>query len=377
LIEESRNWYLEMKNKKVLIILNDLSGGGAERIFVNIANDFTDTGLETELLLGKKQGVYFDALKGKIPVHELKAVSLFQYVKRLPAFLKNTDYTHIFTASDYISVATVIAKKKIKLPAKIIATLHYNLPYQLSILPLPQRAWIKYLNRQYISKADEIVAVSNGVKDGFRKTVGDDKSNHLKTIYNPVFDDSLYKKGREEIEEDYFEKGKTTLINVARLEGQKNQQLLINAFQIAFRQNNNLQLLIIGTGSLEKELRNQIDELGLQDKIYLLGFKQNPFAYIAKSDLFVLSSSYEGLPTVIIEALASGVNVVSTDCPSGPDEILEHGKYGWLAENNNAGSLAASIEKALLNKYNPGFLQERAILFHKKNIIPQYLGLIN
>ncbi|HKB43999.1 MAG TPA: glycosyltransferase [Chitinophagaceae bacterium] len=363
-----------MKGKKVLIILNDLIGGGIQRIFVNIANDFAEAGLETELLLGKKYGVYFDMLKPGIPVHELNAVNLFQYIRKLPAFLKDKDYTHIFTASDYISVATVLAKKKLKFPAKIIATLHYNLPYQLSIIPQTQRAWIKYLNRHYISKADEIVAVSNGVADGFRKIVGNRKTDNLRTIYNPVFDDSLYAMALEKVEEDYFEKGMITLINVARLQEQKNQRLLINAFQILSRQKDNLQLLIAGTGALEQELRNQINELGLQEKIYLIGFKQNPFAYIAKSDLFVLSSSSEGLPTAIIESLALGINVVSTYC--GAEEILEDGKFGWLAENNNAELLAAGIKNALLHKHDTKFLQERAMLFHKKNIIPQYFDLI-
>jgi glycosyltransferase involved in cell wall biosynthesis len=366
-----------MGRKKVLIIINDLGGGGAERVFVNLANGFAKAGVETEFLLGRKRGVYLDILKPGLPVHELKASNLFQYIRKLPAFLKNKDYNHIFTASDYISLAAILAKRRLKLDAKVIATLHYNLWFNLSTLPLLQRVWIKFFNRRYISKADQIVAVSYGVADGFRKTVKDENCHQLKVIYNPVFDNTIYEGGREAVAEDIFLNGRTTLISVGRLDENKNQKLLIDAFELLRVKNDHLQLIILGTGSSEKDIEKKIVSLNLRDKVRLLGFKQNPYAYISKSDLLVLSSLSEGLPTVIIEALALGVNVVSTNCPSGPDEILEHGKYGWLSVNNDAASLAANIEKALLNKHNAEFLQEKAQVFHKKNIISEYLELLD
>ena len=366
-----------MNTKKILFILNDLTGGGAERVFVNIANNFTEQGIGTEILLGRQEGVYLDILDPAIAIYELRASNFYQYFRKLRRFLRDNNYTHIFTASNYISAATILAKKKLKFPAKIIATLHYDLPYQLSILPLPQRILVKYLNKEFISKADKIVAVSKGVAEGFIKIIGVDERSDVKVIFNPVFDDSIYQKGREKIAEGIFDKGKITLINAGRLEEQKNHRLLIRAFQLLLANRENMQLLIIGQGSLDQELKNLVNELGLERNVHLIGFKQNPYAYMAQSDLFVLSSSFEGLPTVLIEAMALGVNVVSTDCPSGPAEILEQGKYGWLAKNNDAVSLATAIEQGLMNRKDASFLQERAKLFHKKNIIPQYVDLLN
>ena len=366
-----------MAQKKVLIILDDLSGGGAERIFVNIANDFKAQGIETEFLLGKKRGVYFDILQKDIPVHELNANNFYQYLKKMPAFLKNRSYTHIFTATHYVSAAAVLAKRRLRLPVKIIATLHYNLPYQLSILRLPQRIWMKFINSFFLKRADEVVAVSYGVAKGFQVGTGVRRSPEIKVIYNPVFDDSIFSKGAEPVGDDFFVDRKVTLINVGRIAEQKNPQLLVKAFQLVQQQRDDVQLLMIGSGPLEPEIKKLIDELKLGDKIHLPGFRQNPFAYIARSDLFVLSSSWEGLPTVLIEALALGVNVASTDCPSGPDEILGQGEYGWLAKNNDAVSLAKAITNALANKKEPSFLKERAMFFHRKNIIPQYINLLN
>jgi glycosyltransferase involved in cell wall biosynthesis len=365
-----------MNNKKVLIILDDLSGGGAERIFVNIANEFVLQGIDTEFLLGQKKGVYFDILEKTIIVHDLGAKSFYDYIKKVRSFLKGKPYTHIFTATHYISSAAVLAKRRLKHPAKILATLHYNLPYQLSILRLPQRLWMKYLNGFFLKRADEVIAVSHGVAEGFQKGTGI-KRPDIKVIYNPVFDDSIYEKAAENVNSPILKNGRVTLINVGRFAEQKNPKLLVNAFQLLFRERRDIQLLMIGQGALEPEIKELVRQMELEDRIHFPGFQQNPFAYIARSDLFVLSSIYEGLPTVLIEALALGVNVVSTDCPNGPDEILGHGEYGWLAENNNVVSLANAINTALANKKEPSLLKERAMYFHKKNIIPQYLNLLD
>jgi glycosyltransferase involved in cell wall biosynthesis len=367
---------MAVKNKKVLIILDDLSGGGAERIFVNIANDFNRQGVDTEFLLGKKQGVYFDILEKGTVVHELQAKGFYDYIKKIRSFLKDKPYTHIFTATHYISAAAVLAKKKLKHPAKILATLHYNLPYQLDILPLPQRLWMKYLNGYFLKRADEVIAVSQGVAEGFQKGTGI-KRPGIKVIYNPVFDDSIYEKAAENVDHPFFSNGKKTLIYVGRFAEQKNPALLVNAFQLALEERNDIQLLMIGQGALEPEIKRMIRDMQLDDRIDLPGFQRNPFAYISRSDLFVLSSIYEGLPTVLIEALALGINVVSTDCPNGPDEILGQGVYGWLAKNNDAVSLANAIKNALSNPKKSFLLKERAMYFHKKNIIPQYLNLLN
>jgi glycosyltransferase involved in cell wall biosynthesis len=365
-----------MRDKKVLIILDDLSGGGAERIFVNIANEFVSQGIDTEFLLGQKKGVYFDILEKSIVVHDLDAKSFYDYIKKLRSFLKGKPYTHIFTATHYISSAAVLAKKRLKHTAKILATLHYNLPYQLSILRLPQRLWMKYLNGFFLKRADEVIAVSQGVAEGFQKGTGI-KRPDIKVIYNPVFDDSIYEKAAEDVANPVFNNGKKTLIYVGRFAEQKNPALLVKAFQLVLKERNDIQLLMIGQGGLEPEIKKMIRDLQLEDNIHLPGFQKNPFAYIARSDLFVLSSIYEGLPTVLIEALALGVNVVSTDCPNGPDEILGQGVYGWLAKNNDADSLASAIKNALANPKKHFLLKERAMYFHKKNIIPEYLNLLN
>ena len=126
--------------------------------------------------------------------------------------------------------------------------------------------------------------------------------------------------------------------------------MLIEAAKIVNENNNNWVLRILGKGPKEKKLKRLIKKYNLQDKVKLIGFKSNPFKYMAASDVFILSSLFEGFGHVIVESLASGTPVLATDCPSGPAEILKNGEYGWLVQNNNEVEMANKIIELLNNK---------------------------
>lgn len=363
-----------MKKTKILFILNDLGGGGAEKVFIHIANGFKSQGVEVEMLLAENQGVYFDLVDPAIPLHILGAKSFLGVLRKLPSFLKRRKYTHVFTAFDYISAATIITNRRLKHKFITITTLHYNLPYQLSILPWANRIWLQYLNKYIIAKADKLVCVSNGVGQGF-KEVAQKSDLQIQTIYNPVVESALFDFAKEEIENDYG--SMDYLITIGRLNDQKNQKSLLYAFQLVLQQKPKLHLLILGAGPKEIDLKNTCRDLAIQHNVHFLGFQSNPFKYLVRAKLFVLSSDYEGLGNVIIEALALGINVVSTDCPSGPSEILVNNKYGWLSEMKNPVDLAKKINMALEHPKLPSFLQERSKLFETNRIVMQYLTLLD
>lgn len=366
-----------MGNKRILMILNNLNGGGAERVTVIIANSFVEEGYRVTMLLGKKEGVYFDLLDQRVLVHELNAVSFISYISRLTGYLRKEKYSHIFTASDYISAAAIIVKKALRLKAKVIATLHYNLATNLRNIPPAPRLVFRTLNKNIIAKADRIIAVSTGVRDGFLSVTGTQYAGKTEVIYNPAFDDRIYAKALEPAPTGIFRPGLKTIISVGRLDANKNHALLINAFALLTQSRSDLQLVIIGDGVLKASLSRMAKEKKLGDKVFFTGFLQNPFAFMAKSDLFVLPSLSEGLPTVLVEALALGLNVVSTDCPSGPAEILDNGNYGWLTVNNDVDSMANGISAALDHPKDAGLLRERAQTFHRKNVMTHYFTMVN
>lgn len=368
--------YNQYRKPNVLFILQDFARGGAERVFVNIANGLFDRGINVKFIVGKKTGTYIDILNPNIEITEIHTNNLIQTLRVLPKIFNEENYTHIFTASDKFSVSAVIIKKLYKIKSKIICTLHYDLPYQISILPFLNRVYLTLTNRYIISKADTIVAVSNGVRESFQK-VAKRTIDHLITIYNPVFDDGIFKSSTEKVDEKIFFNNNKTLISIGKLTNTpKNQELLIKAFYILSKTEEKLQLIFLGEGEDKNKYIELTDNLGVSDRVHFLGFKTNPYKYIINSDLLVLSSDTEGFGNVIVEALALGVNVVSTDCPSGPKEILENGRFGFLAPVNDPIKLAEAIQKALKSPIDGNLLKTYAQKFSSLNIIEKYFDLL-
>jgi glycosyltransferase involved in cell wall biosynthesis len=151
----------------------------------------------------------------------------------------------------------------------------------------------------------------------------------------------------------------------------------LHAFALVQNEMPALSLLILGEGSLKEELLQLTCSLGINKKVHFLGFKDNPYSYLKNAKCFVLSSLYEGLPTVIIEALSLGINVVSTNCPSGPYELLEEGKIGWLSEINNKEQLAFNIVQAIKAPFNKEILIKAAQPYFVENASEKYRAILS
>lgn len=362
-----------MSDKKILLVIQDLDYGGAEKVFISLANGFAKEGHTVCILLGKRTGVYFDLVDAAVVIEDIDAITLLDYCRKLPGFLKNREFSHVFTAFDYISVAMYLIKKWKRYNFRFIATLHYDLPCQLSIIPKVNKVWLSWINKTFIAKADKLISVSKGVGRGFEKVIGKHMEN-LQTIYNPVFSDAIFRYGAEPLDEPL--KGKKNIIFLGRLAEQKAPLFLLQAFSLVQKKLPDVHLYIVGDGPLRSEMEEYLAQNKLTGVVHLVGFDPNPYKFLSKGNLLVLSSVYEGLGNVIIEALALGINVVSTDCPSGPSEILDNGKYGWLSPVNNADELSYNIIEALDNPMDSKILQTRADLFKESKIVKEYLTLL-
>jgi glycosyltransferase involved in cell wall biosynthesis len=195
-------------------------------------------------------------------------------------------------------------------------------------------------------------------------------------IYNPsVMASEVLEKAKSPLDHPWFKPDQPpVLIAIGRLEQQKDYPTMIKAFA-EVRQAQPARLLILGEGRDRISLEKLIKEYGLDQDVSLPGFVSNPYAYLSRADLFVLSSRWEGLPTVLIEALCCGTQVVSTDCPSGPREILKDGKYGRLTPVGDVGALAAAINLSLKN-HAPGPPIESWQPYELGTIVDQYTNLL-
>jgi glycosyltransferase involved in cell wall biosynthesis len=220
--------------------------------------------------------------------------------------------------------------------------------------PIKECIWYLRMRMLYPS-ADAVVAVSNGVAQDLKKNAGLSPSL-LRVIPNPVITPELISKSQEPQDHPWFTEGAApVLLGVGRLTRQKDFPTLLRAFALV-RKSRPCRLMILGEGQDRASLESLTAELGIRDDVTMPGFVDNPYAYMSKSALLVLSSRWEGSPNVLTEALALGTPVVSTDCPSGPEEILDHGRFGPLVPMGHPDAMAhailttlhAPLEKSLL-----------------------------
>ncbi len=359
--------------KNVLFVLNNLNGGGAERVIVNIANGFVKNGIEVHLLLGKNEGPYSTLLHPKITLHELNTTSLLGYVIKLFPFLKGKKYSHIFTASDYTAAALNIVQLFSKRKFKIICTIHYDIEKQIATYPIKSQILTKLIYKFLLVKADWIIGVSDALVCTIKNFIKNDKIKVIR-IYNPVFDDTIFELAKDSTNQEV--KHKYTIISIGRLDKGKNQQLLIEAVNILIKKGFDILVYLIGEGSERSNLENLIHQYQLEEHVILLGYQNNPFKYLNQADLLVSSSNYEGFGNTIVEALALGINVLSTNCSGGPMEILNHGEYGWICDVDDSVDMSMKMEVALKNPKSKAILMQRATLYHADCIIQQYLNLI-
>jgi glycosyltransferase involved in cell wall biosynthesis len=191
-----------------------------------------------------------------------------------------------------------------------------------------------------------------------------------------VITPEVREKARARLQHPWFETGQPPVVlAVGRLTKQKDFPLLIRAFaQVC--QKRRARLIILGEGPDRPLLEAQVSELGLEDEVALPGFVENPYAYMSRAALYVLSSQWEGLPTVLIEALYCGAPVVATDCPSGPREILANGRYGALVPMGDVSALAQAIEAGLAGK-TPSPTAESWQPYALETVVDQYIRLLS
>ncbi len=361
--------------KKVLFILDNFDGGGAERVFANIANGFVNNNITVEFLLGQKKGVYLKSLNKAIPVMEVGGTSFASYLGNFPRIFTKNNYTHIFTASHYAGAAAIISKKITQISGKIYLTHHYAHPQSRQLKHLKGDAVLKLIHVFITPFADKIIAVSNGSLAWLRKFSHHDLPQAT-FIYNPVFDDTIYEMAAERVCFPVETVNKIVLLNVGRLAEQKDQITLIKAF-CHFRQTYpDALLFILGEGPMRSVLEAHIKVKNLGDSVFLMGFQPNPYKWMATCDVFILSSIFEGFGNVLVEAMALGKTVVSTNCPSGPEEILNGGEYGYLCPVEDPMSLSNAISKAIKSPLDKDVIRATCQQYKINEIVKKYIELL-
>ena len=236
-------------------------------------------------------------------------------------------------------------------------------------------ALVPFLARRFYRYADGIIAVSQGVADDLAE-VAKIPRERITVIYNPVVTDEMLAAARKPADHPWFDaKDRPIVLAVGNLAKVKDFPTLLRAFR-SLQHHFDARLVILGDGPERAALEVQIKTLGLEGDVALPGFVDNPYAFMARSDVLVMSSAVEGFGNVLVEALACGCPVVSTDCPSGPSEILADGDFGSLVEIGDDDAMAAAIAKTLEAPVERERLRARAAVFSADRAVDRYLDLI-
>jgi glycosyltransferase involved in cell wall biosynthesis len=353
----------------------DLTVGGAEQVVVNIVNGLADRGYPAELVLSERKGELLSQVASGISIVELppkpaQPLGVATHLPALTVYLSRKEPTVLFTHLTQASVVALSAKRLLDVETAVIPTHHAasGVSTDRSI----KRTAVRQLTRRLYPSADRIIAVSKCVGD----TVAADLSvdpRRISVLHNPVEVASIQKQAATPVDHKWIEDDDTDVVLfVGRIADQKDLRTWLRAFKTVHAQHPDLRGVIVGQGPRRNDIIEYAAELGLDDIVSVPGYVDNPFRYMAQASVFLLSSHSEGLPTVLIEALACGCPIVSTECPCGPREILGDGRYGGLAPVGDVDRLAESVVAQLDDPVPSETLRRRAMDFSPDSILDDY-----
>ncbi len=363
-----------MIGNRIALLLPDLRGGGAERVAVNLANGFAQRGYAVDMVLLTATGVFLTELQPEIRVIDLQVRRLRGALMPLMRYLRQVRPDAALASMWPLTVIALWARSLIRAPTRVVVAEHTTWSRDQITSSTFGRWQVRTTMHHVFPQADGIVAVSQGAADDLARFANLDR-NAITVIYNPVVGHEIPPVSGSMAPTEWWSGTHRRILAVGNLSPIKDYTTLLAAFA-QLRQQVDARLLILGEGSCRLAMEAQARRLGIEGSLFMPGFAKEPSSYCQRTDLHVLSSEGEGFGNVIVEALAAGTPVVSTDCQSGPREILCGGKFGRLVPVGNAMALATAMAESLAAQHDFAALRARAQDFSIDKAVDQYEKLL-
>jgi glycosyltransferase involved in cell wall biosynthesis len=362
---------------RIAIFVPTLLGGGAERVMMTLANAFAARGYAVDLVLAVAEGPYLSQVSDSVHIVDLKAGRVIMALWPLLRYLRRHRPVAMLSAMTHSNVVALLARALACVPTRLVVSERSTITVDSSLAHGGVARLLYALVPLLYPRADGIVAVSQASANDLVGFAGLAASS-VEAIYNPFDLQRIKILAAATLTHHWFAAGQPPVVlAIGRLTEQKDFSNLIRAFA-RLRDSRPARLMILGEGELRSELEAQADSCGLtMEDIQMPGFVANPFAYLAHCGVFVLSSRWEGLPGVLIEAMACGAPVVATDCPSGPHEILEGGRWGSLVPVGDEDALVKAIDESLVtSRAQLPDVRKRAEDFELERAVARYLAVL-
>lgn len=358
----------------IAFFLQNLDGGGAERAIVALTGEIARQGYAVDLVLGDADSDYHSEISSAVHVHDFATRSQLLVFVRLIAYLRHRKPMVVMSALDLPNIMSVVAARIAGYKGRTIISQRAVVAASQTELAPPRRILTAFLQRVCFPRADALICNSHAAANEVRKLLGV-PADRIVTIHNAVDADRINRLASEEIVGGFLSKNRAPMIvSVGTLTRRKDMETLIKAFQIVKAQRR-VSLAIIGKGPEQHRIESLISDLGLDEDVHLAGFDANPYKWVAAAAVFVSSSTGEGFPNVIAEALALGRSIVATDCPGDTAELLGHGRWGRLVPVGDPGHMADAILAALDDPIPPDG-RIRAAEFSPSKTASAYLNVL-
>ena len=359
----------------VAVFHTHLEIGGVERVLTNLVGELDDRGHRVDLLLVSETGAFRPEIPESVRTVELErgwapGIGVYASVLPLARYLRRVRPDAVLAAKPNPNVVTLLARRLASVPTRAVVSFHGMTSDQIEHADEVRHALKTELSKYVYPWADATVAVSEDVKTDAAETLGLSEGD-ISVIHNPVVTPELLAKSERPVDHPWFDNEVPVVLAAGRLHPYKNYSLLVEAFA-RLRRRTDARLLILGDGQTRPELEALVAELGVGSDVSLPGSTDNPYPYMRQASVLAVSSFSEALPSTLVEAMACGCPVVSTNCSSGPREILNHGEFGPLVPVGDPDALADAILSTLRDPPNPARLRERAADFSAETVVRDY-----
>jgi glycosyltransferase involved in cell wall biosynthesis len=381
--------------RHLAVFIYGLTGGGAQRRTMTLADEFAKRGHRVDLVVVNPGGplvrelspaVHFTVLKSRwrrvlallARSVNVRGLETLLSIPALAGYLRRERPDVLLSAASHVNLVAVWAHRFARVPVRLVLRASNDPSGNPRLWPRaerPVRLFLRGMAGRVYPRADAIIAVSNGVGDSLARLTGLPRER-ITTIYNPLMTDAIQARSREPVAHPWLQgEGPPVVLGAGKLKFQKDFGTLVRAFgRVRARQP--ARLVILGDGPRRGGLEALVQKLGLEADVELPGHVDNPWSWMARASVFALSSAWEGLPGALIEAMACGCPVVSTDCPSGPAEVLEGGVYGPLVPVGDDAALADAIRAVLKDPPDRERMRARAAEFAVGPSIDRYLEVL-
>jgi glycosyltransferase involved in cell wall biosynthesis len=362
-----------MSARQLTFLTHNRDLGGGTKVIATLANLLAENEYDVEIVsVNPSESPVTDWFSDDVSVREFRHRHiLLRFLELAQCLIRSRDRV-IFSNCEFASILAPPLLKLIPGRHRLIIVAHTNLTRLLDSQRHKRRLqWGMKLARLSYGLADVIAAVSRGAADELKRYLRLERD--VITLYNPVVDEIRVSASDPPLPELLKGLSRPWVVSAGRLDEHKDFEMLIDAFNGASPIGN---LVILGEGEHRGQLEKRVATAGLAGRVFLPGRVKNPKDFMSHADLFVLSSRFEGLPTVLIEAMSTGCPVVATDCPSGPSEILEGGRYGRLVAVGDTESMAEAIAGTLVEPRDEEALKLRALDFSHGNALREYVEVI-